>query len=75
MRENLNFEDKKIWVKGLVIHCPMGESVKDCPANKIRLLPIPERLRIVDEMTEDSVDEIIDHHYKCLAEREKHYFL
>ncbi len=70
MRENLNFEDKKTWVKGLVIHCPMGESVKDCPANEIRLLPIPERLRLVNEMTEKSVDEIIAHHYKCLAERE-----
>ena len=70
MQECLDFEVKKVWVKGLVIHCPMGESVKDCPANKIRLLPISERLRLVDEMTEKSINEIIDHHYKCLAKRE-----
>ncbi len=48
----------------------MGESVEDCPANEIRLRPIPERLRLVDEMSEKSINEIIDHHYKCLAERE-----
>ena len=70
MRENLSFEDKKTWVKGLVIHCPMGDSVKDCPANEIRLHPIRKRLRIVDEMSESDIEQIIDYHLKCLAERE-----
>lgn len=74
MRMHLTLEDKKTWVKGLVIHCPMGESVKDCPANEIRLMPIPERLRKVEDMSETSINEIIDHHYKCLAERECYPF-
>lgn len=74
MNNNIEFEDKKIWVKGLMIHCPMGESVKDCPGNKIRLLPIPERLRKVDKMSEIEIDRIVNHHLKCLAERERLHF-
>lgn len=66
----LNIEEKKIWIKGLVIHCPMGESVKDCPANEIRLLPIPERLRIIDQMSTIDINQIIDHHSECLLRRE-----
>lgn len=66
----LNLEEKKIWVKGLAIHCPMGESMKACPANEIRLLPIPERLRNIDEMPAEGVNQIIDHHNDCLRKRE-----
>ncbi len=51
----------------------MGDdSVKDCPANKIRLLPIPERLRIVDQTPAVDINQIIDHHNDCLRKREGH---
>ena len=61
---------KKTWVKGLLIDCPVGKPLEDCPAKDIRGLPTKERSRIVDDMTEEAVDEILDHHRRCVQERE-----
>lgn len=66
----LNFEQKKIWVKGLLIDCPIGISLENCPAKDVRSLPIDERLKLVDSMDESQLDQIISHHRSCLNERE-----
>lgn len=61
---------RKVWLKGLVISCPFGTALEDCPANEIRKLPLSERMVVVDNMTTQQVDETLEHHKKCLAERE-----
>ncbi len=67
----LTLEQKKIWVKGLVIDCPLGKPLENCPLNDIRKLPIEERLRLACAMDESQLDQIIGYHRKCLFERER----
>ena len=64
------YEHKLIWVEGLLIECPFGNPLSDCPAIELRKLPIPERLRVAEQFTENELDEIIIHHKNCLNKRE-----
>jgi len=69
---DLAFEHKKIWVQGLLIDCPMGKPLENCPAKDARALPIEERLKLANAMDEGQLDQIIIHHRMCLYEREDH---
>ncbi len=68
---DLNFEQKRIWVQGLLIDCPMGKPLEECPAKSARALPIDERLKLALSMDESQLDHIITQHRKCLHERER----
>jgi len=41
--DELTFEQKQTWVKGLLIDCPMGKPLDNCPAKDVRKSPIEER--------------------------------
>jgi hypothetical protein len=68
--EELSFEYKLAWIKGLLIDCPFGKAVDDCPAKDLRILPILDRFKAADRMEENQLDLIIAHHKACLAKRE-----
>ncbi len=68
--DNLAFENKQIWVQGLMIDCPMGKALEACPLKDVRALPLRERLALVKQMEDSQLDEIIAHHRRCLKERE-----
>ncbi len=68
--EELTLEHKRIWVQGLLMECPMGRSLEDCPAKALRSLSIDERLKLVFDMEEDQIEWIIAHHRECLRKRE-----
>ena len=68
--DELSMEHKRTWVKGLLIDCPMGTALDDCPARDLRTLPIARRLITVDTMTPEQVEEVIVHHKQCLRKRE-----
>ena len=65
-----NFDNKTVWVRGLMVECPMGDPAKDCPLQKFRLLPLSERMEIVNKMTMERIDKILAHHTMCLNRRE-----
>ena len=64
--DELAFENKKAWVQGLMVDCPLYS----CPAKDLRTLPINERFAIVGQMEENQTNEIILHHIRRLEERE-----
>ncbi len=66
----MDFRTKQVWVKGLAIDCPLGMEVDTCPAKELRRLPVKKRLQVVNRMTEDELDALIEHHNECLARRE-----
>ncbi len=70
MEKELKFEEKKAWVVGLLVDCPFGRALDDCPLNEIRSLPFSERLDWVQQMDETQLDSIIEQHKECLLERE-----
>ena len=62
--------DKKIWIKGLLVDCPLGKPLKDCPANSLRSLPIDQFAEIVNKMTKKQINCIIEYHENCCRKRE-----
>lgn len=68
--DELPIEQKRTWVKGLLIQCPMGAAMDDCPMRDLRSLPIARQLITVDTMKPEQVEEVIVHHKQCLKKRE-----
>jgi len=62
--------DKRTWVKGILVDCPLGTPLDDCPANEIRNLPVHELVKIVNGLSNEQLDAIIAHHENCLKQRE-----
>ncbi|MDH5298496.1 MAG: hypothetical protein OEV91_05710 [Desulfobulbaceae bacterium] len=60
----------KVWLKGIIIACPMGEALPGCPARELRLLPLEERLRLVDELDFQVAATLVHQHQDCLRQRE-----
>lgn len=69
--EELIPQQKKDWVRGLLISCPFGKPLYNCPLGKFRTIPVSERLKLVDSMEEKQIDQIIIYHQKCLRQRER----
>ncbi len=70
---DLPLEQKRTWVISLMIECPMGKSLEDCPAREVRGLPLAQIAKLVDGMSEEELSSIIDHHKRCLRERESQH--
>ena len=62
---------KRIWLMELLIDCPLEYSLDTCPAKELREMKLSERLKIIDEMSDDEMQSILEYHKKCLAERER----
>ncbi len=73
MSNELRIEKISI-VFGLLIECPLDEPLDTCPALDLRKLPTDEKFKIVNNMSEEQLDDILTHHKKCLREREKKFF-
>jgi hypothetical protein len=67
----MELQHNKIWLKGLLIGCPMGWALDDCPVEELRKAPIKESLNIVDEMRTEEIYNIIKQHKECIRKREK----
>ena len=67
---DINF--KKDWIIGLMICCPFGTELDNCPAKEIRTLPLTDRLELLKSIDEKQIDQIIAHHRDCLHKREKY---
>jgi hypothetical protein len=69
--EKLTKEQKETWIKGLMIECPMGEALVNCPLREFRKMTIEARFTLVESWDENQLDQTIAYHKKCLLEREK----
>jgi hypothetical protein len=61
--------NNRIWLKGLVVECPMGKPVADCPLNGLRSLPIPQLNKTVNELSEKTLKNFVDTHRTCYNHR------
>ena len=68
--DKLALQIKMTWVLGLMVDCPLGKALDNCPAKDIRRLPLEERVVMVKQMEEIQLQEIIIHHKQCFKERE-----
>ncbi len=63
--------DKRIWLKGLILECPMGEALPDCPLNGMRHLPVAQINQTINNLPPQKVDLIIKIHKHCYHDRMK----
>ncbi len=64
-------QNRRIWIKGLVMECPHGFPVSDCPLNGLRSLPIPEANRVINTLPDKRVTDYMKTHRKCYNHRRK----
>lgn len=62
--------DKRTWVKGIMVDCPLGNPLENCPASKIRNLPLSQLVSVVNSLPDKQIDVIIAYHENCLKQRE-----
>ena len=66
----MTFTEKNIKYADLIVpftKCPLGEPVPDCPFNHYWKTEDPaERIRPVDKLPEEKLDELRKFHRKCL---------
>ncbi len=67
----LSSEEKNAWVVSLLIACPLGKVMDNCPAKLARELAFSDRVDIVRDMEENQIDQIIAHHWNCRRQREE----
>jgi len=65
----LQLSNKKIFVFGLLMNCPEGEPMVDCPLEKYRKLSIKERLKYLEKLSDKEIDKINKHHHECVWRR------
>jgi len=65
-----DLKEKQAWVIGLIIECPLMDPLESCPAKELRTLPIQDSTRIIYNMEESQLNDIIVHHQMCLGVRE-----
>jgi len=65
-----NFDDKIIWLRGLVVECPMRDCADDCPLKNLRKHPLNERMEAVNKMSDEEIDKLLEHHKICIHRRE-----
>ena len=62
---------KRIWIKGLVMECPHGTPVQDCPLNGLRGLPIHEANSVINGLSDQQANDYMKIHRKCYHHRLK----
>lgn len=63
--------DKRIWIKGLSVECPLGKPLDDCPLNALRFLPVAQMNHTINNLSDDQVSSIMTIHQHCYHERLK----
>ncbi|WP_372796870.1 hypothetical protein [Pontiella sp.] len=63
--------DKRIWIKGLTLECPLGKAMDDCPLNALRHLPVAQMNQTINNLTDEQVESIVGIHQECFHKRLK----
>lgn len=64
----------KGYLFGLMIACPIGKPLNDCPLNMIRTKSKLEQIGYIDELSLEEAVKLSNHHRKCLFSRLKSSF-
>lgn len=65
----MDMDYKLFFVFGLLVKCPEGEPMSDCPLQEYRTKSLEDKLAVAEQFTENELDETITHHYKCVMDR------
>ena len=65
-------EPARTWLLSILLECPFGRAMECCPLREARLLPLRNKMEIVDKIDASAIDALIDYHRNCLVVRERH---
>ena len=61
--------DRRVWIKGLAIECPLGKPLSDCPLNETRTLPVAQMSHAINSQPNHKVNALYKHHQHCFRIR------
>ena len=61
----LDSQENRYWAKGLLMKCPFGSELPNCPIKELRKLPVRNRMALANSMSDEEIDSIIRHHKDC----------
>lgn len=71
----MTFSERSIKYADLLVpikKCPLGETVPDCPFVEYwQIEDLTKRMNLIEELSEEKLDELRDFHRKCLAKKIK----
>ncbi len=62
------------FLYGLAIACPLHNCDQSCPIDKIREMPIKERINYLEDLSKEEKGELITRHNACIEAFEEKYF-
>ena len=65
-------EDRRMWLRILVVGCPLHAAADDCPARDLRLMPPTEADKAIAKLTDQQVCAVIGHHKICVTRQAAH---
>lgn len=66
----MRLEYEQLWLKILMIRCPVGRALADCPVHDFRGMSRLRAAEAVQAMAEEEVSALIDHHKTCFLLRQ-----
>jgi hypothetical protein len=65
----LQRQEMQNWAIDIVTNCHFGSALPDCPCSEIRKLPIIERIAVVEKLSDQELEKLLNYHWKCSSER------
>ena len=65
----MEISHKKFFVFSLMMKCPEGKAMIDCPLERYRNLSNTQKLNKIENFSDKKIDEIMIHHRKCSYRR------
>ena len=66
----MDLPNKRVYIAGLLVGCPYKSEPAGCALYDIRKKPLKERIEWCDQLTDEQIQDILNVHKKCLAQRE-----
>jgi len=63
--------NKRIWIKGLTLECPLNQAIDNCPLNVLRQLPVAQMNHTINTLSDEKLNLIMTIHKHCYHDRLK----
>ena len=57
--------NKRVWIKGLAVECPLGKPLSDCPLNEARMMPTAQMNHAINSQPGHKLNALYKHHQHC----------
>jgi hypothetical protein len=62
-------EDAQIEMHARLLRCPTGDNPKECPLHEVRKWPLEDRLRWLNNKSDEEIIGLYRHHIDCFESK------